>query len=238
MASDPWVRQFNEASKLAEEVKGMISAKSSQPSSGPETPRHLSAARRKITILRTKIEILQSLISTLPSQQPITGKEINRRQDQLANLSSKANQMATTLNMSGLANRDSLLGPDKKSEEVMNKAAGLDNQGLVGFQRQIIKEQDSDLEKLEETVISTKHIALAVNEELTLHTRLLDDLDEQVDTTNSRLQGGNVPFIETIYSSIYFRLKYSREEDVQKRTLRRTIISVPSFSLTAGFSLS
>lgn len=34
-------------------------------------------------------------------------------------------------------------------------------------------EQDDDLEKLEETVTSTKHIALAVNEELTLHTRLL-----------------------------------------------------------------
>lgn len=63
---------------------------------------------------------------------------MNRRQELLAALSSKTNQMATTLNMSGLANRDSLLGPDKKSEEVMNKAASLDNQGLVGFQRQIM----------------------------------------------------------------------------------------------------
>lgn len=33
--------------------------------------------------------------------------------------------------------------------------------------------QDEGLEKLEETVISTKHIALAVNEELDLHTMLL-----------------------------------------------------------------
>ena len=36
-------------------------------------------------------------------------------------------------------------------------------------------EQDEGLEKLEETVTSTKHIALAVNEELNLHTRLLVD---------------------------------------------------------------
>ncbi|XP_028766743.1 syntaxin-52 [Neltuma alba] len=188
MASDPWVRQYNEASKLAEEVKGMISAKSGLPPSGPETQRHLSAARRKVTILRTKVEILQSLLTTLPGTQSITGKEMNRRQDLLTNISSKANEMAATLNMSGLANRDGLLGPDKKSEEVMKKAASLDNHGLVGFQRQIIKEQDDELEKLEETVTSTKHIALAVNEELNLHTRLLDDLDEHVDTTNSRLQ--------------------------------------------------
>ncbi len=34
-------------------------------------------------------------------------------------------------------------------------------------------EQDEDLEKLETTVVSTKHIALAVNEELDLHTRLI-----------------------------------------------------------------
>ena len=34
-------------------------------------------------------------------------------------------------------------------------------------------EQDEGLEKLEETVMSTKHIALAVNEELGLQTRLI-----------------------------------------------------------------
>lgn len=34
-------------------------------------------------------------------------------------------------------------------------------------------EQDEGLDNLEETVISTKHIALAVNEELDLHTRLI-----------------------------------------------------------------
>jgi hypothetical protein len=45
-------------------------------------------------------------------------------------------------------------------------------------------EQDEDLAKLEETVTSTKHIALAVNEELDLHTRLLVclcDLNESRD---------------------------------------------------------
>lgn len=34
-------------------------------------------------------------------------------------------------------------------------------------------EQDEGLESLEETVMSTKHIALAVNEELGLQTRLI-----------------------------------------------------------------
>nr|XP_023892203.1 syntaxin-51-like [Quercus suber] len=186
--SDSWMRGINEASKLAEDIKDMIAGSSSLPPSGPETQRHLSTARRKITILRTKLETLELLLSTLSNTQPITGKEMNRRQDMLKNLSSKANQMAATLNMSGFNNRDSLLGPNIKQDDIMNRTKCLDNHGLVGFQRQIIKEQDEGLEKLEETVTSTKHIALAVNEELNLHTRLLDNLDQHVDSTDSHLQ--------------------------------------------------
>ncbi|KAJ6741630.1 TARGET SNARE COILED-COIL DOMAIN-CONTAINING PROTEIN-RELATED [Salix viminalis] len=186
--SGSWMQEFNEASKLGDEINGMINGKNSSPPSGSETQRHLSATRRKITILRTKLDILQSLLTALPSKQPISGKEMNRRQDMLKNLSTKVNQMATTLNMSSAANKENLFGPDKKTDDIVNRASGLDNHGLVGFQRQIMKEQDEGLEKLEETVTSTKHIALAVNEELTLHTKLLDDLDEHVDVTNSRLQ--------------------------------------------------
>ncbi|GJY62455.1 syntaxin of plants 52 [Tanacetum coccineum] len=99
---------------------------------------------------------------------------MNRRRDMLTNMRTKVTQMASTLNMSNFANRDSL--PD-----------GLYS-GIVGLQRQIMREQGEGLGKSEETVISTKHIALAVNEELTLHTRFIDDLDEHVDVTDSRLK--------------------------------------------------
>lgn len=66
-------------------------------------------------------------------------KEMNRRKDMLANLRSKVNQMASTLNMSNFANRDSLLGPEIKQADAMSRAAGLDNSGHVGLQRQIMR---------------------------------------------------------------------------------------------------
>jgi len=185
--SDSYMKEFNEASKIADDVSAMISEKGSLPPSGPDTQRHFSAIRRKITILGTRLDNLQSLLSKLPSKQPITDKEMHRRQDMLATLRSKANQMASTVNMSNFS-RDSLLGSDIKPADVMNRANGLDNQGLVGFQRQVMREQDEGLEKLEESVSSTKHIALAVNEELDLHTRLIDTLDDHVDSTDSRLR--------------------------------------------------
>uniref|UniRef100_A0A2P2IZW3 Syntaxin-51-like n=1 Tax=Rhizophora mucronata TaxID=61149 RepID=A0A2P2IZW3_RHIMU len=139
LPSESWMKELNDASKLSNEINGMISGRNSLPNSGPETQRYMSTTRRKITILRTKLDILQSLLSALPNKQNMTEKEMNRRQDMLKNLTSKANQMATTMNMSSAANRDSLLGPDKKSDDIMNKAADLDNHGLVGFQRKIMK---------------------------------------------------------------------------------------------------
>ena len=112
--------------------------------------------------------------------------------------------MAATLNMSSFNNKDSLLRPNIKQGDIMNRTNGLNYHGLVGFQWKIMKgmwfllgcmllfmllgleyicnlnyilsfkaEQDEDLEKLEETVTSTKHISLVVNEKLSLHTRLL-----------------------------------------------------------------
>ncbi|CAL9097387.1 unnamed protein product [Musa acuminata var. zebrina] len=185
---DQWTRELSEASKLAEDISVMISERGSLPPSGPDTQRHLTAMRRKITILRTRLESLESILSKLPSLQPIKDKELNKRQEMLANLKSKADQMASELNMSNFGNRKDLFGDGKKSADVVSRTAGLDNQGIVGLQRQIMREQDEGLEKLEETVLSTKHIALAVNEELDLHTRLIDDLDEHVDITDTRLQ--------------------------------------------------
>ncbi|KAI3916579.1 hypothetical protein MKW98_026321 [Papaver atlanticum] len=187
-SSDSWMKEFTEASKLSDDVSAMITDSGSLPSSGPDTQRYLSAIRRKITILRTRLDSLQSLLSKLPNKQNIKDKEMQKRQDMLTNLKSKANQMASALNMSNFATRDSLLGQEIKPADIMTRATGLDNRGHVGFQRQVMKEQDEGLEKLEETVHSTKHIALAVNEELTLHTRLIDNLDDHVEQSNSRLQ--------------------------------------------------
>lgn len=66
-------------------------------------------------------------------------KEMNRRKDMVGNLRSKTNQVASALNMSNFANRDSLLGPDIKPDDAMNRVSGMDNQGIVGFQRQVMR---------------------------------------------------------------------------------------------------
>ncbi|XP_030542900.1 syntaxin-51-like [Rhodamnia argentea] len=186
-SGDSWMKEYNDAVKLVDEISSMVAERNTLPTSGPESMRHASAVRRKITILNTRLDSLQNIL-TKPFSRPISEKEINRRKDLLSNLRTRVNQMDSTLKMSQAANRDSLLGPEIKPADAMSRTVGLDNQGIVVLQRQIMREQDEGLEKLEETVVSTKHIALAVNEELDLHTRLIDNLDQHVDVTDSRLR--------------------------------------------------
>lgn len=68
-SGDPWVREYNEAVKLADDITSMISERNSLPATGPEAQRHVSAIRRKITILSTRLESLESLHSRPPGKQ-------------------------------------------------------------------------------------------------------------------------------------------------------------------------
>ncbi|KAK6934795.1 hypothetical protein RJ641_034950 [Dillenia turbinata] len=82
--SDLWKREYIDASKLADEINGMISATPSLPDSSPEKKRHTSASRRKTAILRTKLVTLESLLSKHPvlsSAIEITGGRRRKREE-------------------------------------------------------------------------------------------------------------------------------------------------------------
>ena len=51
-----------------------------------------------------------------------------------------------------------------------------------------MRDQDDMLDELHKSVRSTKNIAIAVNDELDLQARLLDDLDSRVEQSQSNLQ--------------------------------------------------
>ena len=61
-------------------------------------------------------------------------------------------------------------------------------EGMLGRQQQMMAEQDQEIDSLSTVIGSTKHIAFAINDELSLQERLLGDLEEDVDHTQSRLK--------------------------------------------------
>lgn len=61
------------------------------------------------------------------------------------------------------------------------------NEQLLTMQTALMEEQDQALEHLERSTVTTKHIALQINEETRLQNRLLEDFDHEVDETSNRL---------------------------------------------------
>lgn len=189
---DAWMREFEDAVRLSDDIAGRLADRESsstvlRPS---EASRLISLIRRKLTMLSTKLDSLLSLLSNPSLTKSLNDRELAKRQELVSNLWARMNQMTISLNSSQESNRSSLLGQDGVQAELKEntRTFGLSNPGIVGLQRQIMRDQDGDLDKLEETALSTRHIALAINEELDLHTRLLDDLDEDVDVTNNRMK--------------------------------------------------
>ena len=91
-----------------------------------------------VNLIKALTIILTSLLM-LASTDEQNLKEMNRCQDMLKSLSSKVNQMAASLNMSSFNNRDSVLVPNIKQYDIINRTNGLNNCGLVGFCWQITK---------------------------------------------------------------------------------------------------
>ncbi|GBG48415.1 hypothetical protein CBR_g90925 [Chara braunii] len=188
---DPWLCEFEEAMKLADDVMQRIQERNEMIAQGEDPARLISATRRKIIMLGTKADRMEAMLKNPPETLTISEKELYRRRDMLMGVRYRTKQMAASLSTSANVNRGQLLGDTGKRQEPPSeteKTAGLDNRGVLSMQKQIMKEQDDELKELATAVTSTKHIALTVNEELDLHNRLLDDLDRDVQGTQSRMK--------------------------------------------------
>jgi len=177
---------------------------------GPEASRVTAAARRKLGTLGSSVDTLRASLESA-AYAHLTENERNRRRDLVAALRNRREQMLQALKRSppqprGAARTDLLStststttttgttnynynnNNNRGSSKETDLTAELDNTGLVSMQRQVMQQQDDNLGLLERSVQGTKHIALQINEEATLQNRLLEEFDEEVDVTQSRLR--------------------------------------------------
>ncbi|KAK9868877.1 hypothetical protein WJX84_007675 [Apatococcus fuscideae] len=182
--TDTWLRDYEQAKQAANDVLAMIQDRNTKhPNGGPEASRVTATARRKLGTLGTSLENLRESLETTSSAD-VTENEKNRRRDMITALKGRREQMLQSLRRDhSKSSRADLLDSDGSSSRAREteQTADLDNRGLLQMQNRIIQSQDNELEELERTVASTRHISLAINEELDLHARLLDDLDEDVE---------------------------------------------------------
>ncbi|KAJ1299047.1 hypothetical protein BS78_01G501900 [Paspalum vaginatum] len=176
---DQWTKRFQEAERLVDEVAKLITERESVPPSLPrEVERRTAEIRRNVTILGTRLDMLKENLSDLPKT---SLKQLSKLAEKLSGLRNKAEEVGGQFIMKNKYCSDS-------AKIDVNSIADMDNRDIVNLQRKVIKEQDDQLEKLGVAVASTNHIALAINEELDLQTRLIVDLDEGVEDTTTQLE--------------------------------------------------
>ncbi|KAG0553069.1 hypothetical protein BDA96_01G563400 [Sorghum bicolor] len=184
---DQWTKRLQEAQRLVDEVAERVAERESVPPSLPrELQRRTAEIRRKVAIVGTRLDMLKEDLSDLPKRQNISLKQLGKLAEKLAGVCSKAQEVGGQFTMKYSSDRNDLCGWSAKID--VNSIANMDNHEMVKLQRKVMKEQDAELKILEETVTSTKHIALAINGELDLHTKLIEKLDEDVEETSNQLQ--------------------------------------------------
>jgi regulator of vacuolar morphogenesis len=85
----------------------------------------------------------------------------------------------------GRAFGSALLQQQQKKETEATK--GLDNQELLDYQSQMMKDQDTHVEQFRHILLRQKELGLAIYDELENQMDVLDSLDAQVDNTQTKL---------------------------------------------------
>ena len=201
------LREAEEKVKEREElILSNSSSSSSKSSNSNNINNRLTAeGRRKLTTFAAKLSELSSASKTRSGEGNINNNNDNamvmrsriatieqlrvRGEATLLKLKDTPGTNATTTTMTTTKSRASVsaMTPqipndndnnNEKEEEAM----------VLHFQNQVLREQDEELTDLSNHVTRTKHIAIAVGEELDLHTRLLDDFDDDVEHTSGNLK--------------------------------------------------
>ncbi len=126
--------------------------------------------------------------------------ELRRRRDLVASarkdkegLESLLNAMAAKSKLdhtvATVQQKQALMGSQPKQGRVLGKETArtreLDNQGVLQLQKQMMQDQDLDVEELRKVVVRQKELGIAINNELEVQNEMLKMVDEDV----TRVQG-------------------------------------------------
>lgn len=194
--TDAWLKEYDKCRDVTQEIVQLVQERNlNHPDGGPEASRMTAAARRKLGALGTSLDGLLKWLDG-PEAAALSEQERFRRRDLLHALKHRREQIQQSIKRAANSSERDALGLSGGASGAVQQGAAreseataeLDNRGLVQLQQQVMAQQDRELEQMEKTVVSTKHIALTIGEEVDLHTRLLGELDEDVDVTHSRLR--------------------------------------------------
>jgi len=206
---DTWINDCERANQNASEISADIIEFHKQSKNSVQSAKLAGGIRRSLVQLTKDIATLDDALRIATQ---ITERERARRGDLLRNLTTRKDQLSDLLNRPQAAfARDDLLNSDgvdginnvKKSRhwghkpEETEATRDLNNDQLLGVQKSIMKEQDGALDSLSNSLARQKEIALTIDGELDVHSKLIGDLDVKTEKTKIEIQN-NIKRIDKV----------------------------------------
>jgi len=209
-SSSSFARALEDARALARETRQLLDSRDDERDDVARAKKGLEA-RRRANGLRAKVRALSLLVAREEEgENRATTSERERRRDAVETLEAEAERAARRCAERRTTARDRTARTSARtdtttgtSDDASHRAVGdgggarrNDEDGdddvedpriLLRRQRETMDEQDDALDELSIVASRTRDISLAVNEELDLHAKLLDGMDDEVEDTRERL---------------------------------------------------
>jgi vacuolar-type H+-ATPase subunit I/STV1 len=202
--ANDWLTIFDQCSERVQMMQEAVTKRNERLRNDSKSSNDFKIAelnaklKKDLRTLTKDLDNLDSALSKLTME--ISGNEIGRRRDLLNELKHRKDEVLKMLNKKQTTNaksgdRKNLLGDGdygKKGQYADNEEPeaikGMDSHQVLAYQEKVMEEQDKGLDVLSAALDRTKHLGLAISDELDEHKVLLDDLDRDVERTDHRIK--------------------------------------------------
>lgn len=200
---DKWTTDYRATKDLVTTLRRLLSERSRLTSAGESTTRITTDLQVKLSKLKSEIDSLDDQLDQAAADPRVrlTQRDLSIRRTQLDELLSAHVELVSQLRAPATATvGDSERGAANTPRKTVTWGANTthsdsmsehDESGLLLMQHDLLNEQDAELDKLSESVARQREIGIAISDELTQHTALLEQLEHDVDHTTDRMSSTN-----------------------------------------------
>ncbi|XP_044759467.1 syntaxin-8 [Coccinella septempunctata] len=188
IGEDPWLLEHETCEKLYREIMEQLTQRQRQPRTSDKFSQLSATIRLRLKQYNNEVE---QLLQKIGFGGNLTSAELERRNRQVEVLKSKGLQMQKLfddqLTHKNNEERQSLFGATSSmfDDDDFRRDTVSD---IRNTQQKMIGEQERGLESLYQIISRQKNIAQTISNEVDLHNDILDDLDTQMERTNTRVR--------------------------------------------------
>mmetsp|Transcript_28005 Transcript_28005/g.61297 ORF Transcript_28005/g.61297 Transcript_28005/m.61297 type:complete len:219 (-) Transcript_28005:209-865(-) len=189
-----WLFHLDEAKANSSELYEMLNNRSVMLAKKKDASLLSAQIRRNIAKLKGQLNGLQGLLKK--HNEKISESEFTRRSDELTRIRREVNLMEDNMQKEGRVNnampKTDYRNVTEREGKETERTTDVPTNQLANVQAQMLKEQDAELDQLSKHIRNLQGISGAINEEITMHNHMLEDLESDMEKSSNKMHQGKV----------------------------------------------